>query len=45
MSFFANVLRRREWELALVSIYLRSGDDLNSPTNSTVLGALAAFLN
>ena len=32
------------WEIVLVSIYLKCGEDLNSPANSTVLGALAAFL-
>ena len=43
-GFLANVLQRQRWELVLVSIYLKCGEDLNSYANSTVLGQLAAFL-
>ena len=39
-GFLANVLQRQHWELVLVSIYLKCGEDLNSH----VLGQLAAFL-
>ena len=40
-GFLANVLQRQHWEIVLVSIYLKCGEDLNSRANSTVLGALA----
>lgn len=43
-GFLANVLQRQHWELVLVSIYLKCGEDLTSRANSTILGALAAFL-
>ena len=37
-GFLANVLERQQWELALISVYLKTGEDLNSKANSTVLG-------
>ena len=43
-GFLANVLQRQNWEVILVSIYLKRGEDLISAANATVLGALAAFL-
>lgn len=38
------MLQRQNWEVVLISIYLKCGEDLNSNANATVLGALAAFL-
>ena len=43
-GFLANVLQRQQWELVLVSLYLKCGEDLNSHANAQVLGQLAAFL-
>ena len=43
-GYLANVLQRHNWEVVLVSLYLKCGEDLNSPTNAAVLGDLAAFL-
>ena len=43
-GFLANVLQRQQWELVLVALYLKCGEDLNSRANSTILGELAAFL-
>ena len=43
-GFLANVVQRQNWEVVLVSIYLKCGEDLNSTTNAAVLGELAAFL-
>ena len=43
-GFLANVLQRQHFELVLVTLYLKCGDDLNSHANSTILGELAAFL-
>lgn len=43
-GFLANVLQRQNWEVVLVSIYLKCGEDINSKANAIVLGALAAFL-
>ena len=43
-GFLANVLQRQKWEVVLVSIYLKCGEDLNSATNAKILGELAAFL-
>ena len=43
-GFLANALQRQQWELALISVYLKTGEDLNSKANSTVLGELAAFV-
>ena len=43
-GFLANVLQRQKWEIVLVSIYLKCGEDLNSQANATILGELAAFL-
>lgn len=43
-GFLANVLQRQNWEVVLISIYLKCGEDLNSTANAIVLGALAAFL-
>ena len=43
-GFLANVLQRQKWEVVLVSVYLRTGEDLNSVTNAIILGELAAFL-
>ena len=43
-GFQANVLQRQNWEVVLVSIYLKCGEDLNSTANAAVMGELAAFL-
>ena len=43
-GFLANVLQRQRWELVLISVYLKCGEDLNSSANSTILGELAAFV-
>lgn len=43
-GFLANFLQRQHWEIALVSVYLKCGEDLNSKANSTILGELAAFI-
>lgn len=40
----ANVLQRQQWEMVIVTLYLKCGEDLNSRANSTILGELAAFL-
>lgn len=43
-GFLAKVLQRQQWEIVLVSLYLKCREDLNSHANATILGALAAFL-
>ena len=43
-GFLANVLQRQQWELVLISVYLKCGEDLNSRANSVILGELAAFI-
>lgn len=43
-GFLANVLQRQRWEIVLISICLKCGEDLTSMANSIILGELAAFL-
>ena len=43
-GFLANVVQRQKWELCVISLYLKCGEDLNSHANATVLGQVAAFV-
>ena len=43
-GFMANVVQRQKWELCVISVYLKRGEDLNSTANAKVLGQMAAFV-
>ena len=43
-GFLANVIQRQNWELCVISVYLKCGKDLNSVSNARVLGQVAALL-